>query len=116
MLALIESPVLDFEKIDYDQDSEEIVKFRDLYYIYKTNKDGHVIEIWSAPYGFSYIPQNISKLNYLKIFSSIGDELFELPESIGQLQYLEVLDLLGNRLETLPESIGDLKSLKKLIY
>ena len=115
VLTLIEQFSHDFEKINYDQNTDEVLRFRDLYCIYKTNQDGHVIEIHLAPYGLTYVPESISKLEYLKIFSSIGGELFELPESIGQLHHLEVLDLLGNRLKKLPESIGDLKCLKKLM-
>lgn len=114
-LTLLEQFTHDFEKINYDQDTEEILYSRDAYCIYKTNQDGYVIEIHSSQHGFNYVPESISKLKYLKVFSSMGGELSWLPETIGQLQYLEVLNLLANSLTKLPESIGNLKCLKELM-
>lgn len=106
------------EKISQDEDTKKILKYRDMWFHYKVNKEGYILGFYfmphSDPYDFDFIPESLSQLKYLEEFCMINASLEVIPETIGKLKHLKKLVFNTNNINSIPESIGNLALLEEL--
>jgi len=71
-----------------------------------------VIELYLPNLGLSTVPEDIGKMDYLKILDLESNNLSSLPESIGNLKSLVLLNISKNKFNTIPSELWQLKDVK----